>query len=115
MSSFWGQEGRSISREGGRQVEKGKTKVEYESNMSALASALVSRLDKGVSFEQSRQSGPREESMGQVVEIVFKLIDLSEQQIVNAVEFFLVNPDAVPIFLKMKERFRSKYICSVIP
>ena len=41
--------------------KKGKTKEDYESNMSAFASTLVTRLNKGVNSKQSRQSGPREE------------------------------------------------------
>ena len=87
--------------------KKGKTKEDYESNMSDLALALVSRLDKGVSFEKSGQSGPREELLCQAVNIISKLPDLSEQQIVNAFEFFWVNLNAQPLFLRMQESFRS--------
>ena len=82
--------------------------------MSALASVLVSRLDTGVSSAQSRQSGPRGGSMNQVVDIVGNLPDLTEQQIISAFEFVLVNPDVVPIFIRMQEHFRSGYICSVV-
>ncbi|KAL5568944.1 hypothetical protein UlMin_025519 [Ulmus minor] len=45
--------------------------------------------------------------------IVGNLPDLTEQQIIHAFEFFRVNPNAVPIFLTMQERYRSGYICSV--
>ena len=82
--------------------KKGKTKAEYESNMSALASALVSRLDKGVSSEKSKQSGPQEELTCQVVDIVSKLTDLSEQQIVNAFEFFRLTQMPCQFFLGCK-------------
>ncbi|KAL5581285.1 hypothetical protein UlMin_013727 [Ulmus minor] len=51
--------------------------------------------------------------MGEVVRIVGNLPDLSEQQIIGAFEFFRVNPDAVPIFLTMQERYKSGYIRSV--
>ena len=86
--------------------------MDYESNMSALASVLVSRFDTGVSFMQSR---PRDVLMDQVVDIVGSLPDLTEQQIVGAFEFFRLNPDVVPIFLRMQECFRSGYIPLVVP
>ena len=98
-----------------RKQKKGSTRVDYESNMSALASVLVSRFDISVSFAQSRQSGPWDVSMDQVVDIVGSLPDLTEQQIIGAFEFFRFNPDDVPIFLRMHERFRSGYIRSVVP
>ena len=78
--------------------------------MSALALALVSSLDKGVSSEQSRQSGPWKELLYQVVDIVSALPNLSEEQIVHAFEFFWVNLDAQPLFLRMPVCFRSNYI-----
>ena len=87
---------------------------EYESNMSALASVLVSRFDTDVSSAHSRQSGPRGGEMEEVVHTVSNLPDLSEQQIIDAFEFFWVNPDAVPIFLMIQERYRSNYIRSVV-
>ena len=80
---------------------------EYESNMSALASILVSRFDTNVSSAHSRQFGPWGREMDLVVRIVDNLPDLSEQQIIGAFEFFRVNLDAVPIFLMMQERYRS--------
>ena len=52
--------------------------------------------------------------MDQVVDIVGNLPDLTDQQIINAFEFFQVNPDAVHIFLRMQECFRSSYIHSVV-
>ena len=65
--------------------------------MSALASVLVSRLDTGVSFAQSR---PHDRSIDHVVDIIGNLLDLNEQQIVNAFELFWLNTDVVPIFLR---------------
>ena len=53
--------------------------------------------------------------MEEVVRIVGNLLDLTEQQIIHAFEFFRVNPDAVPIFLTMQKRYRSGYIRSVVP
>ena len=83
--------------------------------MSTLASILVSRLDACVSSTQSRQSGPPDVSMDQVVDIVDSLPNLTEQQIVGAFEFFWLNPNVVPIFLRMQECYRSGYIRSVVP
>ena len=88
--------------------------LEYESNMSSLTSVLVSRLDTCVSYVHSRKSGPRGGEMEEVVRIVGNLPNLSEQQIIGAFEFFRVNPDVVPIFLTMQERYRSGYIRSVV-
>ena len=53
--------------------------------------------------------------MDQVVDIVGNLPDLTEQQIIGAFEFFQLNPDVVPIFLRMQPRFRSGYIRSILP
>ena len=68
--------------------KRGSTRADYESNLSALASVLVSRFDTGVSSTQSRQSGPWDVSMDQVVDIVGSLPDLTKQQIIGAFEFF---------------------------
>ena len=85
---------------------------EYESNMSTLASVLVSRFDTDVSSAHSR---PRGGEMDDVVRIVSNLLDLTEQQIIHAFEFFRVNPDVVLIFLMMQECYRKGYIRSVVP
>ena len=107
---------RGLVRLGGEgKQKKGKTKADYVSNMLALASALVSTLDTAISFEQSKPSGPQEDLMCQIIDIVSELLDLSKQHIVNTFEFFRVNPNAQSIFLRMKEHFRSNYIRSVIP
>ena len=83
--------------------------------MLALASVLVSRFDTYVSSAHSRQSNPWDGAMDQVVDIVGNLTNLSEQQIIGAFEFFQVHPNAMPIFLRMRERYRSSYIRSVVP
>ena len=83
--------------------------------MSALASVLVSRFNTSVGSAQSRQFGPRDVSMDQVVDIVGSLPDLTKQQIIGTFEFFRLNPNDVPIFLRMQPHFRSSYIRSVVP
>ena len=88
---------------------------EYESQMSALASVLVLKFDTDVSSAHSRQSGLRGGDLDEVVRIVGNLLDLTEQQIIHAFEFFRVNPNAVSMFLTMQERYRSGYIRSVVP
>ena len=95
--------------------KKGLTRANYESNLSALALVLVSMLDIGVSSAQSRQSGPWDILMDQVVDIVGSLPNLTEQKIVGAFEFFRLNPDAMPIFLRMQDCYRRRYIHSVVP
>ena len=100
---------------GGKASKKKGKPEDYKSNMSTLASGLVTKLDKGVNSEQTKQSWPREELLGKIVDIVSALPDLSEDHIVCAFEFFRVNLDAQPPFLRMPVRFRSSYICIVVP
>ena len=101
---------------GGNEKKKRGTRVaEYESNMSALASVLMSKFDTDVSSAQSRQSGPQGGDLEEVTRIVGNLPDLTEQQVIHAFEFFRVNPDAQRMFLTMQERYRSGYIRSVVP
>ena len=105
----------SSSRGGNGKKKRGSRVAEYESNMSALASVLMSKFDTDVSSAQSRQSGPQGGDLEEVTRIVGNLPDLTEQQVIHAFEFFRVNPDAQRMFLTMQERYRSGYIRSVVP
>ena len=52
-----------------------------------------------VSSQQSRQSGPQTDLMGQIIQVVTKLDGLDYEQIVGGIEFFRVNPDTRSVFL----------------
>ena len=80
------------SRGGNRNRKKGKAR--YEESIDEMCEVYVANHRPGASSQQSRQTGPHNVLMDQIIATVTALLDVDPDQMVGAIEFLQINPEA---------------------
>ena len=96
------------SRGGNRNRKKGKAR--YEESIEEMCAVYVANHRPGASSQQSRQTGPHNVLMDQVIAIITALPDVDPDHMVGAIEFLRINPKAREVFIQLPNYLQANYV-----
>ena len=75
-----------------------------------MCDVYVANHRQGASSHQSRQTGPHNVLMDQVIAIITALPDVDPDQMVGAIEFLRINPEAREVFIQLPAFLQANYV-----
>ena len=100
--------GRVVRGGGNRNRKKGKAR--YEASIEEMCEVYVANHRQGASSQQSRQTGPHNVLMDQIIAIITALPDVDPNQMVGAIEFLRINPEAREVFIQLPAFLQANYV-----
>ena len=93
---------------GNRNQKKGKAR--YEASIEEMCEVYIAKHKHGASSQQSRQTGPYNVLMDQIIAIVTAIPGVDQDQMVGAIEFLRINPEAREVFIKLLDYLQANYV-----
>ena len=100
--------GRVVRGGGNRNRKKGKAR--YEASIEEMCEVYVANHRQGASSQQSRQTGPHNVLMDQIIAMITALPDVDLDHMVGAIEFLRINPEAREVFIQLPAYLQANYV-----
>lgn len=99
----------------GRVVQGGisnrrKGKARYEVSIEEMCEVYVANHRQGASSQHSRQTGPHNVLMDQIITMITALPDVDPDHMVGAIEFLRINPEAREVFIQLPAYLQANYV-----